>query len=121
MAVTHAEPVEAALEIEHVDSHLHPEGSFDVAEHPVPTGREEIWRFTPLRRLRGLHADAPLDGGGSRLKFEAPEGVRAEVVSAVGKPVGTQTRRISINAGQIVDRRRVVSDDNCETESYAPI
>ena len=79
MAVTHAEPVEAALEIEHVDSHLHPEGSFDIAEHPVPTGREEIWRFTPLRRLRGLHADAPLDGGGSRLKFEAPEGVRAEV------------------------------------------
>lgn len=47
--------------------------------------------------------------------------VRAEVVSAVGKPVGTQTWRISINAGQIVDRRRVVSDDNCETESYAPI
>jgi len=21
---------------------------------PVPTGREEEWRFTPLRRLRGL-------------------------------------------------------------------
>ena len=26
-----------------------------------PTGREEIWRFTPLKRLRGLHDDAPLD------------------------------------------------------------
>ena len=38
--------------------HLHPAGSFDVADHPVPTGREEIWRFTPLKRLRGLHADA---------------------------------------------------------------
>ncbi len=41
-----------------VASHLHPEGSFDVDDHPVPTGREEIWRFTPLKRLRGLHTDA---------------------------------------------------------------
>src|SRR5690348_10616152 len=29
--------------------------------------------------------------------------VRAEVVSAVGKPIGTQTWRITIGAGQIVD------------------
>jgi hypothetical protein len=47
--------------------------------------------------------------------------VRAEVTSAVGKPIGTQTWRISISAGQIVDRRRVDTDDTCETESYAPI
>ena len=36
--------------------------SFDPADHVVPTGREEEWRFTPLNRLRGLHdgkADAP--------------------------------------------------------------
>jgi Fe-S cluster assembly protein SufD len=50
-----------------VASHLHPPGSFDVADHPVPTGREEIWRFTPLQRLRGLHADAPLDGDGVKV------------------------------------------------------
>lgn len=47
--------------------------------------------------------------------------VRAEVVSAVGKPIGTQIWRITISAGQIVDRRRVDADDNCGTESYAPI
>ena len=29
--------------------------SFDVADFPSLTGREEDWRFTPLRRLRGLH------------------------------------------------------------------
>ncbi len=29
----------------------------------VPTGREEAWRFTPLRRIRGLHSDAALDLG----------------------------------------------------------
>ena len=28
--------------------------SRDVADHLVPTGREEEWRFTPLKRLRGL-------------------------------------------------------------------
>ena len=54
-----------ALEVERVESHLHPEGSFDVDDHVVPTGREEIWRFTPLKRLRGLHTDAPLDGATS--------------------------------------------------------
>ena len=31
-----------------VASHLHPEGSFDVDFFDVPTGREEVWRFTPL-------------------------------------------------------------------------
>ncbi len=41
-----------------VSSHLHPVGSFDLSDHPVPTGREEVWRFTPLKRLRGLQADA---------------------------------------------------------------
>jgi Fe-S cluster assembly protein SufD len=30
--------------------------SFDVADFPVPQGREEEWRFTPLARLHGLHA-----------------------------------------------------------------
>ena len=28
--------------------------SFDVADFPMPGGREEEWRFTPLDRLRGL-------------------------------------------------------------------
>lgn len=41
---------------------LHAAASFDPADFPVPAGREEEWRFTPLRRLRGLHADAALDG-----------------------------------------------------------
>lgn len=99
MAVTHAEPVEAALEIEHVDSHLHPEGSFDVATHPVPTGREEIWRFTPLRRLRDLHGDAPLTGRGSRLSLDAPEGVRAEVVT------GEESRSLRGVAGWLPNTR----------------
>jgi hypothetical protein len=47
--------------------------------------------------------------------------VRAEVVSATGKPIGTQTFRISIAGGEIVDRRRAEDDDNCDSESYEPI
>jgi len=38
---------------------LHEQRSYDPADFPVPGGREEEWRFTPLRRLRGLHTDSP--------------------------------------------------------------
>jgi len=72
--------VAEALEIERVESHLHPAGSFDVDDHPVPTGREEIWRFTPLKRLRGVHVDAPLTGTSYDASIDAPEGVRVEQV-----------------------------------------
>ena len=63
-----------------VSSHLHPVGSFDLSDHPVPTGREEVWRFTPLKRLNGLHDDAPLGGDGVDVKVEAPDGVTTERV-----------------------------------------
>lgn len=33
-----------------------------LADVPVPTGREEEWRFTPMTRLRGLHDAAPSTG-----------------------------------------------------------
>ena len=37
--------------------------SYDVEAFEVPGGREENWRFTPLRRLRGLHdGSAAFDG-----------------------------------------------------------
>ena len=35
--------------------------SFDVADFPVPSGREEEWRFTPLDLLGGVLSDAPTD------------------------------------------------------------
>ena len=46
-----------ASAIETVESHLHPTPSWDIADHPVPTGREEIWRFTPVKRFKGLFND----------------------------------------------------------------
>jgi Fe-S cluster assembly protein SufD len=65
-----------------VASHLHPEGSFDVDFFEVPTGREEIWRFTPLKRLRDLHKDADLTGLTVGAEVDAPEGVRVEKIGA---------------------------------------
>ncbi len=62
-------------------SHLHPQGSFDVEDHVVPTGREEVWRFTPLKRLRGIHRDAPLDGPALDIEAHPAEGVSAAAVA----------------------------------------
>jgi len=76
-----AEAIET-VEPGRVLSHLHPEGSFDVADHPVPTGREEIWRFTPLKRLRGLHQDAPFADGACTIAADAADGVIVERVGA---------------------------------------
>ncbi len=47
--------------------------------------------------------------------------VRADLNSAMGKPLGTQTYRITISEGMIIDRRRVEAEDNCVAESYEPI
>ncbi len=77
-----------ALELDHVESHLHPEGSFDVADHAVPTGMEEIWRFTPLKRLRGLHDDAALDGDGFKVEVDTADGVTARSVPAADSARG---------------------------------
>lgn len=47
--------------------------------------------------------------------------VRAELTSVIGKPLGTQTYRITIADGVISDRRQVEAEDTCTTESYEPI
>jgi len=54
--------------------------SFDVDAFETPRGRDEIWRFTPLRRLRGLHdGSAPATGAATTAVTERP-GVRVERV-----------------------------------------
>jgi hypothetical protein len=47
--------------------------------------------------------------------------VKAELTSVTGKPLGTQTYRITVSGGTIIDRRHVEPDDNCSSESYEPI
>jgi hypothetical protein len=47
--------------------------------------------------------------------------VRAELTSAMGRPLGTQTYRVTISDGVIIDRRRIEAEDTCASESYEPI
>jgi len=58
-------------------SRLHEHQSFELADFAVPSGREEEWRFTPLRRLRGLHADSLAAAGKVRLDVSAAPGIAA--------------------------------------------
>ncbi|WP_407686334.1 Fe-S cluster assembly protein SufD [Mycobacterium sp. HUMS_1102779] len=54
--------------------------SFDVDAFEVPHGRDELWRFTPLRRLRGLHDGSAPATGGARIDVDERPGVRTETV-----------------------------------------
>ena len=47
--------------------------------------------------------------------------VRADLTNAMGKPLGTETYRINITGGVILDRQRIDANDNCVSESYQPI
>ncbi|MDQ1287154.1 MAG: Fe-S cluster assembly protein SufD [Actinomycetota bacterium] len=58
--------------------------SFDPADFPPVSGREEDWRFTPLDRLRGL-LDGPPPDGALTLSADLPDGVRLDV-AAPGDP-----------------------------------
>ncbi|MFH8343165.1 Fe-S cluster assembly protein SufD [Streptomyces sp. NPDC018045] len=71
--------------------------SYDVADFPVPHGREEEWRFTPLARLKGLHdGTAVASGADLKVDITAPEGVTHELVERDDPRVG--------KAGKPVDR-----------------
>ena len=70
-----------------------------VADHPVPSGREEEWRFTPLDRLRGLHTGS-LDLTGSVGIGIESEGFVVEAVAADDARVGATLVPTDIVAAQ---------------------
>ncbi|MEW2496334.1 Fe-S cluster assembly protein SufD [Streptomyces nodosus] len=87
--------------------------SFDVADFPVPHGREEEWRFTPLERLRGLHdGTAVANGGGVKVTVEAPAGVTVETVgrddARLGR-AGTPVDRVVAQAYSAFEQAGVVT------------
>ncbi|WP_314960471.1 hypothetical protein [Bradyrhizobium cosmicum] len=47
--------------------------------------------------------------------------VRAQLTSATGSALGTQIYIVTINGGNVVDRRRAEADDICGSENYEPI
>ncbi len=54
--------------------------SFDVDAFEVPHGRDEIWRFTPLKRLRGLHDGSAAATGSAGIDVSERPGVTVETV-----------------------------------------
>ncbi|MEV1052802.1 Fe-S cluster assembly protein SufD [Streptomyces sp. NPDC049887] len=86
--------------------------SFDVADFPVPHGREEEWRFTPLERLKGLHDGTAKADGSIKAEVHAPDGVTVESVgrddARVGR-AGTPVDRVAAQAYSAFEKATVVS------------
>src|SRR3954469_23524434 len=85
-----------------------------MTDFPVPTGREEAWRFTPTRRLRALF-EPLVDGGDGKLLVEAdlPDGVTLDHVdpradARVGS-VFAPTERVAALAFEGTKQATVVS------------
>jgi Fe-S cluster assembly protein SufD len=81
-----------------IDARIAVKPSYDVNDFPVPTGREEDWRFTPLHRLAGLHdgTAAAQAVGEDKVEFSLPDGVTADLVGRDDERLG--------KAGKPVDR-----------------
>jgi len=62
--------------------------SFDLADIPVPSGREEEWRFSPVARLQPLFGEELGAGGVLTTVVEAPE-VKVEIVGKDDPRLGT--------------------------------
>jgi Fe-S cluster assembly protein SufD len=74
--------------------------SYTLEDFKALTGLEEDWRFTPLRRLRGLHTDA-LTGAAPAVTVSAPAGVTVETVGRDDLRIGSAgipEDRVSANA-----------------------
>jgi Fe-S cluster assembly protein SufD len=106
-----------------VASHLHPAGSFDLADHEIPNGREEIWRFTPLKRLNGLHNGTAVASGELLVSFDAPDGVTFTEVGKDDPRIGSihiPNDRVSAQAWANLTAATVVSVA-AETEVERPV
>ena len=101
---------------------LHERQSYDPADFPVPQGREEEWRFTPLRRLRGLHDSAP--AGAAQVTVEvglAPE-LKADFMkrdSVLGHTTFVPSDRVSARAYDLFDEATVI-EVPAEAEASTP-
>lgn len=74
--------------------------SYSLADFKPLTGIEEDWRFTPLKRLRGLHSEV-LSGTAPTVVVTGPEEITVESVGRDDRRIGTAgipEDRVSANA-----------------------
>jgi Fe-S cluster assembly protein SufD len=94
--------------------------AFDVNAFEVPRGRDEIWRFTPLKRLRGLHdGSAPATGSATVTVVERPD-VTVETVRRGDERLGeggVPADRIAAQAFSSFNRATIVTVDKTPDEA----
>ncbi|MBN9740120.1 Fe-S cluster assembly protein SufD [Amycolatopsis sp. A1MSW2902] len=96
--------------------------SYDVEAFEVPGGREENWRFTPMKRLRGLHDGSAVASGEITLETEAAPELKIETVgrddSRLGQ-AGVPSDRIAAQAYSSFAKATVVTVPK-ETKASTP-
>lgn len=118
MSVTEIPAVVGAVETsDKIASHLHAIASFDLADHPMPNGREEVWRFTPLKRLRGALDDTPTqdDESGAAATYQVRAGDDV-VVGTLGLGEGPRGRGLVPG-----DRAAAVASKNTEKALHVKV
>jgi hypothetical protein len=89
--------------------------SFDVADFAVPHGRDEVWRFVPLRRLRGLHDGSFGETVAPKVSVTVPTDSLGISVSTIAKDdpkigrAGAPVDRVSAQAFTSANDATVVS------------
>jgi len=86
--------------------------SFDVDAFEVPGGRDELWRFTPLKRLRGLHDGSATATGSARIDVAERPGVTVETVQRADQRLGqagVPADRVAAQAFSAFDAATVVT------------
>jgi Fe-S cluster assembly protein SufD len=97
--------------------------SFDVNAFEVPGGRDELWRFTPLKRLRGLHDGSAAASGTAAIEVTERPGVTVESVRRGDKRLGqggVPSDRVAAQAFSSFNSATVVTVAR-ETEVAEPI
>ena len=97
--------------------------SFDVDAFEVPGGRDELWRFTPLKRLRGLHDGTAPASGAARIEVPEQPGVTVETVHRGDQRLGqggVPSDRVAAQAFSSFDSATIVTVAR-DTEVAQPI
>ncbi|MET4136154.1 Fe-S cluster assembly protein SufD [Pseudarthrobacter sp. PvP090] len=85
--------------------------SYKLADFKPLTGMEEDWRFTPLKRLRGLHTEV-LNGTAPSVSVTAPDSVTVETVGRDDRRIGSAAipeDRVSANAWENFTEATVIT------------
>ena len=86
--------------------------SFDVDAFEIPGGRDELWRFTPLKRIRGLNDGSAPASGTAAITVSEQSGVTIETVARGDNRLGqggVPADRVAAQAFSAFDTATVVT------------